>query len=413
MIYDIIKKIIERRFEMPGVTKHIYDHEMSDIITMWSNQLQAVQPLLPKEYDDTTVIALLKKYFPHEWKSVEIKYSYYKIKDEHIKRHRGKARYKMPKPEILLRRVAMYNKILSPEYKNNWSANYSIEKQESAKEILWNKRKGKIESITQKIDKALEKTQQVTPAFIDQLIGLYERKSTTQKDRVYILLELKKYYSPKIIHFFFKLNDTELNEQLRIEAFKHLQSFNYQPRLRRQKYMQVHTKNSKRKDFLRNVYPKQTYSIPQTPEELEYRIENSKEQKLKQYDYFISHSSKDRAAVQLLITAENQLGKNVFCDWINDVDYLKRHLVCQATLKVIEKRLEQSKSLIFVESENSNCSIWCKYELNYFAELGRPIYVVKKDSISKKIFDLEPISSDWFIDLNYKKLALIESSKIK
>lgn len=32
--------------------------------------------------------------------------------------------------------------------------------------------------------------QQVTPAFIDQLIGLYERKRTTQ-NKVYILFELK------------------------------------------------------------------------------------------------------------------------------------------------------------------------------------------------------------------------------
>lgn len=41
----------------------------------------------------------------------------------------------------------------------------------------------------------LSKVQQVTPSFIDQLIGLYERKNTSQKDRRYILLELKKYYS--------------------------------------------------------------------------------------------------------------------------------------------------------------------------------------------------------------------------
>lgn len=125
------------------------------------------------------------------------------------------------------------------------------------------------------------------------MIGLYERKNASQKDRLYILLELKKYYSPKIINFFFKINDTELNKQLRWEAFYHLQSFNYQPRARKQKYMQVHTKNKKRKKFLRDVYPNQTYHIPKNPYELEYRIENSKEQKIKEYDFFISHSSKD------------------------------------------------------------------------------------------------------------------------
>lgn len=68
---------------------------------------------------------------------------------------------------------------------------------------------------------------------------------------MYILLELKKYYSFKIIQFFFKLNDTELNKQLRWIAFYHLQSFNYHPRARKQKYMQVHTSNKKRKEYLK------------------------------------------------------------------------------------------------------------------------------------------------------------------
>lgn len=108
----------------------------------------------------------------------------------------------------------------------------------------------------------MEKTQQVTPEFLDKLIGLYERKNTSQKDKIYILLELKKYYNPKIIQFFFKLNDTELNFQLREEAFKHLQSFNYRPRLRCQKYMQVHTKNRKKKKFLKNIYAYENYIIP-------------------------------------------------------------------------------------------------------------------------------------------------------
>ena len=38
---------------------------------------------------------------------------------------------------------------------------------------------------------------------------------------------------------------------------------------------------------------------------MEYRIENAKEQKIKSYDFFISHSSKDSASVQKLIKYEN------------------------------------------------------------------------------------------------------------
>lgn len=154
----------------------------------------------------------------------------------------------------------------------------------------------------------------MTPNFLDKLIGLYERKRTSQKNKIYILHELKKYYNKKIINFFLKLNDTEINSQLRWEAFYHLQSFNINPRARRQKYMQVHTKNRKRKKYLKNIYSKEIYNIPFTPNELEYRIKNGKEQQLKEFDFFISHSYKDGKTVQKLITFQNEHGKNIFCD---------------------------------------------------------------------------------------------------
>lgn len=398
---------------MPGVTKRISDHVIRDIISMWSQQIKTILPILPYEYGKEEIIALLKEFYPHEWQSVEYKHLYYKKKDEHIKKHTGRTRHNMPSASKLLDRVPLFQKILTDEYRLRWHTNFSLDAQELARQVLYTKRKPKIDKVDKKIAVAKAKTQQVTPDFIGKLIGLYERKNTSQKDRMYILLELKKYYNPTVINFFFKLNDTEINSQLRWSAFYHLQSFNYAPRARRQKYMLVHTKNKKRKQYLKNVYPYETYDIPETPQELEYRIDNSKEQLLKEYDYFISHSSKDSEAVQSLIVAENQQKKNVFCDWINDVDYLKRHLVCDATLKVIERRMEQSRALIFVESENSRKSIWCKYELNYFRGLGKPIFMITKDNINAGVFDLQPMLSDWYLDSDYKKLALLEGASIQ
>lgn len=397
---------------MSGVTKHIFEHEIRDVISMWSKQLKEIKNILPQSYTEEDIIDMLKEFYPHEWNSVEIKYWYYEKKDRNIKKRFGKKRYNMKKPEQLLRSVAEYKKIMSVQYQNDYADNYSEERSEKLKRELWEKRKNKIKKIDQKIEKAKFKTQQVTPEFLDQLIGLYERKNTSQKDKMYILLELQKYYSPQIMQFFFKLNDTELNKQLRWIAFYHLQSFNYQPRARRQKYMQVHTKNKNKKKYLREVYPNESYKIPKTPDELEYRIENAKEQKIKTYDFFISHSSKDSASVQKLIQYENQNGKNIFCDWINDVDYLKRHLLCSATLKVLEKRLEQSKGVIFVLSDNSMNSMWCKYELNYFEELERPIYFIKTEDIEKDNFMITPLIDKWYLDAEYKQLALLEGSKI-
>lgn len=391
---------------MSGVTKHIYEHEKIDIILMWNNQLKSIQKCLPKLYKDEDIVFLIKKYYQHEWNSVENKYWYYKRKDKYLINRFDKARYCMPEPHKLLQSTQIYRNIMRPPCRNNYALSFSQDEMINANEQLWKKRAPKIEKINQKIEMAKQKTQQVTPAYLDQLIGFYERKNTSQKDKMYIILELKKYYSSKIIQFFLKLNDTELNNQLRWIAFYHLQSFNFQPRARRQKYMQVHTKNKKRKKYLKEVYPYEKYDIPQNPDELEYRIENSKEQKIKKFDLFISHSSRDSSAVQKLIIYENKQGKNIFCDWINDSDYLKRHLVCNATLNVLEKRLEQSEAIIFVDSINSKESVWCKYELNYFYELGKPIYTIDKQDIEKEVYVLKLLKSKWFIDKNYKAMAL-------
>lgn len=398
---------------MSGVTKHIFEHDIRDIISMWNNQIKTIMNVLPKGYTNQDILETIKMFYPHEWDSVQFKYEYYLAKDKYLKSRFGKVRYNMKCPENLFLTVNNYKKITDNEYRKKYDQNYSDDRMQLALSNLEKNRRKKIEKINKKIEVALIKTQQVTPSYIEQLLGLYNRKNTEQKDKMYILLELKKYYCPEIISFMFKLNDTELNKQLRMEAFYHLQSFNYQPRLRRQKYMQIHTKNKKRKLFLKNIYPDQKYSIPKNPDELDYRIENSKEQKMKTYDYFISHSSMDSSAVQVFIKHINTKGKNIFCDWINDVDYLKRHLACIATLNVIEKRMEQSEALIFVVSDNSMKSVWCKYELNYFLELNKPMYIIMKSDIEQEKFSIEKLTDKWFIDPNYKKLALLESTKIK
>ena len=391
---------------MSGVTKSIYERDILEIYKMWNKQLKTIEKILPQHYSNEDIIALLKQFYPHEWNSVQFKYEYYTIKDKHLKRIKGRTRYNMETPEKLIEQSQVFKRILSLIRRKTYSHSFNQADVDQECQQLWKIRKPKIDKINAKIEKAKLKTQQVTPDFLDQLIGLYERKDTSQKDRMYILLEIKKYYSPKIINFFFKINDTEINKQLREIAFNHLQSFNYQPRLRRQKYMQVRTQNKKKKD-----YAFQRYEIPLDPDELEYRINNSLEQSIKSYDFFISHSSKDSKLVQKLILHLNSQGKNVYCDWISDSDYLKRHLVRKATLKVIEKRLEQSKAILFVHSKHSTESVWCKYELNYFSETNKPIYQICVSDLENDTYIISQLTDKWFYDKEYKALTLLNSKR--
>lgn len=88
---------------MSGVTKHIYDREIIDINIMWNSQLKKIEKVLPCTYNEDTIIDLLKKYYPHEWKSVEYKKQYYDQKDKYLIKRFGKARYKMPFAEEIIR----------------------------------------------------------------------------------------------------------------------------------------------------------------------------------------------------------------------------------------------------------------------------------------------------------------------
>ena len=389
---------------MSGVTKHIYNAEIKDIHIMWNKQLEKILPLLPQNYSETDILTILKKYYPHEWNSVNYKKKYYDIKDKHLQNGNKKRRYKMLFPEHLICLNVIYKRLCSEKFKKNHAEKYNeclrLEKEKEIKK----ERYPKIEKINQKIQRAKEQTQSVTPIFLDKIIGLYEKKRTTQKDRVYLLIELKKYYNEKIINFFFKLNDTELNRQLREMAFYHLQSFNYQPRLRKQKYMLIHTKNKKRKKFLKKEYPYLTYKVPETPDELENRILIGKDQALKSFDLFISHSSKDRSIVRKFIEYKNKQGIYVFCDWINDSDYLKRNLLCEATLNVIRYRLDKSKSMVFIRTQSSLKSLWCKYEINYFYKLKKPIYVIEADEIINGTFKMVKYNPEELLCENYESL---------
>lgn len=389
---------------MPGVTKRIYIQDLNGIDVMWTKCIDEIKGALPFNYTKEDVVFLLKKYFPHEFDSVIYKKKYYDTKDRFLMKRYGRKRFCMPEPIEIIYKNRLFIKITSLGYKKFHNENYSDELHKENILKLDKKRCHKIKKVNNKIAEAKLYTQSVTPFFIDKLIGYYERKNSTHKDKVYILLELKKYFNEKVINFFFKLNDTELNKQLRHEAFYHLQSFNYQPRLRKQKYIQIHSKNKKRKGFLRNEYPSLTFKIPKTPEELEYRIFNGKEQVFKEYDFFVSHSSKDSYIVMKLKEYKNNLNKFVFCDWINDNDYLKRELLSSATLNVIEHRLDRSKEMIFVKTENSLKSEWCLYELNYFHQLGKRILFVNGDDIINNRFIFSEYPQKNYYNPNYKNL---------
>ena len=393
---------------MSGYTKHMCDNDVLKAKNDLNKFTHSIITILPYDFSSEIIVELLHKYYPYEMFLINEKHRYYSDKEKSLTSKGKKLRYYFPPLNGLIKSLSIYNKLISNDYKIQHQQKFDEKKQFETIKAFSAERTPKIKKVVNKIEKAKQKTQQVEPEFLDSLMGLYDRKNTSQKDKVYIIRELEKYFCPKVIRFFSKKVDTEFNRQLREMAFFHLQSLGFQPVLRKQKYIRIPSENKKRRDYLKNIYMKERCNIKEIPQELEYRIENSKDQKIKTYDFFISHSSADYSVVQMLVQHLNKINKNIYCDWINDNDYLKRHLVGAATLNVILKRLQQSKELIFVLSDNSLKSDWCKYELNEFYLQQKEIYFIKKEDIEKGIFEYSRYKSDWFIDPSYKQMNLFE-----
>lgn len=87
----------------------------------------------------------------------------------------------------------------------------------------------------------------------------------------------------------------------------------------------------------------------------------------KEYDIFLSHSSKDKELIAGLKLILNDLGYSVYVDW-ND-SKLDSNDVTPDTAKVLRERMKQCKSLVYAFSENATNSKWMPWELGYFDAL--------------------------------------------
>lgn len=83
------------------------------------------------------------------------------------------------------------------------------------------------------------------------------------------------------------------------------------------------------------------------------------------YDIFLSHSISDSAKIAGLKLIMEDMGYKVYVDWIDD-PALNRATVNRETALQLQKRMQQSTSLIYAFSENSPNSKWMPWELGYF-----------------------------------------------
>ena len=92
---------------MSGYMKHMFEKDLIKINSDLTKYLNSLIPLLPYTYDFDEIEALLKQYYPYEWFIINEKYKYYCIKEDCLKRHRKKSRFKRRSILIFFNRAAL------------------------------------------------------------------------------------------------------------------------------------------------------------------------------------------------------------------------------------------------------------------------------------------------------------------
>lgn len=354
---------------MPGKTKRKYVGELMHFAKNIKRPLNLILETLAPDYTGKDILAAFQKYYPYEWKEICERYEQYKDKDEFLQSCHKKKRYHPLPPEQYFFSLEKVKHILSAGYRKKHSLEYDSSKASLTEEKLKSKRDESIRKRTQKIEEVLQNTQNIEPAFVDALIAAYHRKGNTIDDKMEIFKEVTKYTCEKSLKFIYKLNDSERNEQIRRSAFEYLQKTGHYAKLRG-KF------SGKRKEYMT-----ETTEFYKTPQDLAEELENDKSiQNRKQYDVFVSHSSKDAEIVRDVIKVLNKMKRVCYCDWVSDDDFLKRSMVSDYTREVLKKRMHQSKCIVYVSTPNSRESEWVKWELGYYETcVKREIYVIQAD----------------------------------
>lgn len=353
---------------MVGIVKRKYESETRRLQKSFTRPLNLISEALPAEYDKYLLLGLFKKLFPLMWDSLNKRYEQYESKDDFLTKVGKKKRYYHDKPDVFFFKLLKVKHMVSNGQRVKHKNIFDEKSAQLAYQSLLNNANNKVNSHENKMISINNDLQTVDPLYIDAFISAYHKKGITIQGKVEIFSELKKYNTPKVIEFFQKLNDSERNNQIRMMAFEHLQKLGASVRLRKNFKGKVKSYNTETDRFI------------VSPEDLYQRLESNTIQNRKTFHVFISHSYRDSDLVRQVKSCLNNHGLSVYCDWTSDNDFLKRNLVSDYTKMVLKKRIEQSKSIVFLQTKNSVdadssfSSPWISLEIEHALSIGKPIY---------------------------------------
>lgn len=208
---------------MVGEAKRKYDGELIRFAKSLRRPLDLVVETLKPDYSANDLLQAFKDYYPFEWKEICERWKVYSEKDEFLRQKKGNTRYNPLKPEEYFFSLQKVEHLLSEGFRKKHKQNYNEQFRVEKTNELRSQRNRKIEKRRKRIEEYTEDSQRVDPGFLDALIYAYHDHRNSTSDKMEIFKEIQKFECEKAIQFFWRLNDSERNSELRNLAFMHLQ----------------------------------------------------------------------------------------------------------------------------------------------------------------------------------------------
>ena len=354
---------------MPGKTKRKYQGETIRISRSMTRPLNQIVKTLKPGYTGKELLARYREYYPYVWEMLEERYRVYRAKDAFLKRKGKKTRYHPVRAEKFFFSLQKVKQLLSRGYRVRHEREY--DEAERARIELEYRQKCERRNVKRRRKREEQHldVQEIDPGFLDAMMVASHQRGATTNDKMEICKEIQKFDCEKTWEFFWKLNDSERNNQIREYAFHILQRTGHYVRLRK------HFEGKQRS------YMREKADIVGTPELLAQQLQQETSvQYAKTYDLFVSHSYQDKEQVRSFVKQANAAGLSCYVDWTADREFLRRSLVSQYTEEVLKFRMQHAKRLVYLSSERSRASKWVAFELQYYHDvIQREILMVVLD----------------------------------
>lgn len=322
--------------------------------------IRMVASLMELGFTDDDFVNTFIRLYPHLWNDIEKQHNYWHAQNQSLKKYGKKRRYHFPKPVVFILDCSETNRLnlRSNTYHNSLTSEEKIALEESIISDSQKRLKQKQGKVIQK----LHYIQEIEPKYASIFIDRYFRTHDLH-EKLEIIRELSKYNSKNIISFFYKVNACTRNHSLKEESMHYIQGLGLPFRLRPKKKGKT------------NFIDDEIVVNKSNPEVLHKRLFVNTLERLKEFDVFISHNSKDEDKIVSFFKTLNSLGYVAYIDWVNDKYDLKREWCNATTAQVIKERIKQSHVFILYLSQQTLSSQWCPWELGYSDALGKNICV--------------------------------------